>query len=96
MEENEYVQKIHELEQELKIRIEDNAELYTKLCNALMQIERLQEQLNEANDVIKKYGQFNNWEGDDKDQHDMTHFIGEDNGCGWEIAQDYLEKWGVK
>lgn len=45
MEENEYVQKIHELEQELKIRIEDNAELYTNLCNALMQ-------LNEANDCI--------------------------------------------
>jgi len=57
---------------------------------------RLQEQIKEANEVIKKYSQFNNWEGDDKDQHDMTHFIGEDNGCGWEIAQDYLEKWGVK
>lgn len=46
MEENEYVQKIHELEQELKVRVEDNAELYTKLCNAL-------NQLNEANEVIK-------------------------------------------
>ena len=49
MEENEYVQKIHELEQELKIRIDDNAELYTKLCNALVQ-------LNEANEILKVYG----------------------------------------
>lgn len=46
MEENDYVQKIHELEQELKIRVEDNAELYTKLCNAL-------NQLNEANELLK-------------------------------------------
>lgn len=44
--ENDYVQKIHELEQELKIRIEDNAELYAKLCNALVQ-------LNEANEILK-------------------------------------------
>ena len=48
MEENEYVQKIHELEQELKIRIEDNAELYTKLCNALMQ-------LNDATVIISRF-----------------------------------------
>ena len=59
-------------------------------------ITRLQEQLAEANDVIKKYAEFNNWEGDDKDQHDMTHFVGEDIGCGWSLATDYLEKWGVK
>ena len=47
--ENDYVQKIHELEQELKIRIEDNAELYTKLCNVL-------NQLNEANKLLKTAG----------------------------------------
>lgn len=60
------------------------------------QIKRLQKQLNDANEVIKKYAEFNNWEGDDKDQHDMTHFVGEDIGCGWSLATDYLEKWGVK
>ena len=43
--EDEQTKKIHELEQELKIRTEDNAELYAKLCNALVQ-------LNEANDTI--------------------------------------------
>lgn len=36
---------IHELEQELQIRTEQNADLYAKLCNALMQIE-------EANRII--------------------------------------------
>ena len=30
---------IHELEQELQIRTEQNADLYAKLCNALMQLE---------------------------------------------------------
>ena len=39
---------IHELEQELQIRTEQNAELYAKLCNALMQLE-------EANKLIKDY-----------------------------------------
>lgn len=38
-------ERIHELEQEIKIRIDDNASLYAKLCNAL-------NQLNEANDCI--------------------------------------------
>lgn len=59
-------------------------------------IERLQEQLKEANEVIKKYSNFNNWDGDDKDQHCMIYFVGEDIGCGWSIAYDYLKKWGVK
>lgn len=54
MKENDYVQKIHELEQELKIRIEDNAELYKKLCNALMQ-------LNDANELIKRYKGVFSW-----------------------------------
>jgi hypothetical protein len=78
-----------ELKQELEICKDDKADLYAKLCNALMQLE-------EANKVIKKYGQFNNWEGDDMDQHCMTHFIGEDIGCGWSLATDYLERYGVK
>ena len=37
--------KIHELEQELQIRTEQNANMYAKLCNALMQ-------LDEANAII--------------------------------------------
>lgn len=78
-----------ELKQELEICKDDKADLYAKLCNALMQLE-------EANKVIKKYAEFNNWEGDDKDQHCMTHFIGEDIGCGWSLATDYLERYGVK
>lgn len=41
----ELVSKNHELEQELEIRINDNAELYIKLCNALMR-------LQEANEIL--------------------------------------------
>lgn len=42
-----YEKKIHDLEQELQIRTEQNADLYSKICNAIVQI-------NEANEVIKK------------------------------------------
>ena len=40
--------RIYELEQELEIRTNDNADLYARLCNALMQ-------LDEANTIIKEY-----------------------------------------
>lgn len=46
MSETELEKKCHELEEELQQRIDDNAELYTKLCNAL-------NQLNEANEILK-------------------------------------------
>lgn len=39
-------QELRDMEQELKIRTEQNAELYAKLCNALVQ-------LNEANEILK-------------------------------------------
>lgn len=42
--------RIKELEQELEIRINDNADLYSKLCNALMQLE-------DANKIMKKYAE---------------------------------------
>lgn len=40
--------EIMDLKQELQIRTEQNAELYAKLCNALMQLE-------DANRVITSY-----------------------------------------
>lgn len=46
-------EKVHELEQELQIRIEDNAELYRQLCN-------FKNQLKEAHDVIKEYSKLEN------------------------------------
>ena len=85
MKENEYVQKIHELEQELKIRVEDNAELYTKLCNALMQ-------LKEANEVIKITNRVSG-------NIDLSQMVYEDrrkvDGITMQTGS-YLEKWGVK
>lgn len=86
MEENEYVQKIHELEQELKIRIDDNAELYTKLCNALMQIE-------EANKLIKLYGTPIQIERYRDEKCIVTERVPYTDR---QLAEQYLKKWGVK
>lgn len=44
----ELVSKNHELEQELEIRINENADLYANLCNALMR-------LNEADDILTDF-----------------------------------------
>lgn len=41
-------EQLKETQQELQIRINDNADMYAKLCNALMQLE-------EANNIIKQY-----------------------------------------
>lgn len=84
--ENDYVQKIHELEQELKIRIEDNAELYTKLCNALMQIE-------EANKVIKIYGTPIYIERHRDEKCIVTEKV---PYTDTQPAEQYLKKWGVQ
>lgn len=63
-------------------------------------IERLQEQLKDANEVIKYYA--NSFCGDK--QKDGTYLIcTRENDCGRveitynpNIAKSYLEKWGVK
>ena len=49
-ENNEFVQKMHNLEQELQIRTEENEKLYGQLCNA-------QKQIEEAKEVIKLYAE---------------------------------------
>lgn len=84
--ENDYVQKIHELEQELKIRTEDNAELYAKLCNALVQ-------LNEANEILKVYGTpiTRIVKADEKSV--VTETI---PYCDSTLAANYLKKYEVK
>jgi len=60
------------------------------------QIERLQEQLNEANEVIKHYADDENWcDYYDDDDEKMTKAIYID--CNGALkASLYLEKWGVK
>lgn len=84
--ENDYVQKIHGLEQELKIRTEDNAELYAKLCNALVQ-------LNEANEILKVYGTpiTRIVKADEKSV--VTETI---PYCDSTLAANYLKKYEVK
>ena len=94
MRETELEKKCHELEQELKIRVEDNAEKkvneqnadlsqkvhilneaneknYNALCDEIKKNNKLQEQLKEANNIIKQY-------------------------CFYEYGRPYIEKWGVK
>ena len=51
---------IHELEQELQIRTEQNADLYAKLCNALMEIEEYKRRLAIMDEQNKRnYDAFN-------------------------------------
>ena len=76
--------ELRDREQELKIRTEQNAELYAKLCNALTQLE-------EANKVIKK---INSMSGN----VDLSPLPYEDrrkvDGITMQTGS-YLEKWGV-
>lgn len=46
--------RIHELEQELKIRTEENAELYSKLCNALKELEETKRRIQIYDEHNKK------------------------------------------
>lgn len=72
--------RTHELEQELQIRTEQNADLYAKLCNALMQLE-------EANDVIKGYADaYKKY----PDGTMMTFVVNK------HPAHHYLDRWGIK
>lgn len=58
---------------------------------------RLQEQLNEANEVIKEYADSSNWT---REYNEYSCTIKEDcvfyDSEGWKDAKDYLDKWGVK
>lgn len=52
--------EIRDLKQELEIRINDNADLYAKLCNALMQLNEAEYYLKELPyglDSYKKYAE---------------------------------------
>lgn len=77
--------ELRDMEQELKIRTEQNAELYAKLCNALTQLE-------EANKVIKK---INSMSGN----VDLSPLPYKDrrkvDGITTE-TYEYLKKWGVE
>ena len=59
-------------------------------------VERLQEQLNEANEVIKHYSEDENWcdyYDDDDEKMTKSLYI---NCDGPLTAKVYLKKWGVK
>lgn len=83
--EDEQTKKIHELEQELKIRIDANADLYAKLCNSLNQIE-------EANKVIKKINRMSG-------NVDLSPLPYKDRRKVDGITiqtYEYIENWGVE
>ena len=73
-------EQLKEVQQELQIRINDNADMYSKLCNALMQLE-------EANNIIKKYV-----ETIPKVPNDGCHIP----NYNFDNAECYLKKWGIK
>ena len=53
---------------------------------------KLKEQLEEANDILKCYGECENWCSSDGDYIDVWGYE-ED---GWTNAKEYLNEWGVK
>lgn len=61
------------------------------------EFKRLQEQLKEANEVIKEYADSDNWT---RYYNEYSCIIKEDcvfyDSEGWKEAKYYLEKWGVK
>jgi len=72
-------------------------EINTMISGYKKKIERLQEQLNEANEVVKEYADSESWNdyycqysGNVVD--DILFYCSN----GWETARDYLKKWGVK
>lgn len=69
---------------------EINAELEYK-------VKKLEQQLAEANEVIKEYADSSNWEDYYNEYSDS---IVDDcifyDSVGWAVAKDYLKKWGVK
>lgn len=68
----------------------------TKKYNKLVdEVERLQKQLNEANEVIKNYANKDNW----SDIMDGCGYSKESlyvNDCGYSSAENYLNKFGVR
>lgn len=88
----ELLAKVRDLQEELKLRIEDNADQYATLCNALTQVQ-------EANKVIRFYA--NTKAGEP--QEDGTYLIKKEEtefGCielrfDPRPAKDYLKKYGV-
>lgn len=74
-------EQLKETQQELQIRINDNADMYAKLCNVLMQLE-------EANQIIKWYNSLENLLIDGGWQL----LTGQKKGT----AEKYLKKWRVE
>ena len=62
---------------------------------AIPQIERLQEQLNEANTILKSYANRDNWSSimDGCGYSDNALYV---DDHGYSSAENYLKKWGVK
>lgn len=79
-------EQLKEVQQELQIRINDNADMYAKLCNALMQLE-------EANNTLKKIAIAMACDPSDIKVIIPEYCVEQDvlDNCN-----KYFEKWGVK
>lgn len=81
-------------QQRLKMKLERMGD--SQIADLSKKIERLQEQLSEANEVIKHYANDENWcDYYDDDDEKMTKAI-YINCDGSLEASCYLKKWGVK
>lgn len=98
-----------ELKQELEICKEEKADLYAKLCNALMQLESKNNQFVELTEKVEQLEKDNKYlksgiETRDKQIEQLVKQLKEANKIikklykesGNPIGCDYLEKWGAK
>ena len=74
---------------------EDNSALVVINKDMCKEGERLQEQLNEANAILKSYANRDNWSSimDGCGYSDNALYV---DDHGYSSAENYLEKWGVK
>ena len=81
--------------EEYKDLYDSNKQLMTHIKTCEQQIERLQEQLNEANAILKSYANRYNWSSimDGCGYFDNALYV---DDHGYSSAENYLGKWGVK
>ena len=83
-----------DLGQKVHILNEANEKNYNALCDEIKKNKKLQEQLKEANEVIKKYAESDNWF--EEDTHGEVWSFQKESKYPWRIGFRYLKKWGVK
>lgn len=74
--------------------LQDFLDRMNKVHDIEKENKKLKEQLKEANNVIKKYAESDNWF--EEDMHGEVWSFQKENKYPWRMGFRYLKKWGVK